>query len=107
MNLKGTIKRIVTYAVFVTEPEEIILFGSMANGGVNVYSDIDLLIISNSEISKKEASMRIKNYCHQFSLKSDALIFSNLEFEKEMNTPNSFVKAVQKSGKIIYKKKRI
>jgi predicted nucleotidyltransferase len=102
--LKGTIDKIVNYAVAVAEPEEIILFGSMANGTANVYSDIDLLIITDSCISKKEIVSRISNHAHQYALKTDVLVCSRLELEKELRIPDSFIRAVYKSGKIYYKK---
>lgn len=104
MNIEGTIEKIIAYAVHIVEPEEVILFGSMVNGTANVHSDVDLLIISESGIQKKEAVTRVKEYCHQHSLKCDVLIYSNAEFKKEINTPNSFVKAAQKYGESMYKK---
>lgn len=103
MNLKNTIDKIISYAVYVTEPEEIILFGSMANGTADVYSDIDILIISDSD--KKEAVSKIRNFVYQLSLKTDVLIYSRDEYEKQANLPVSFLKAVQKFGKTVYKKK--
>lgn len=102
MNLQNTIDKIVQYAVYVTEPEEIILFGSLANKTANVFSDVDILIIS--DMNKKEAVSKIRNYVYQLSLKTDVLIYSRDEFEKQMNLPVSFLKAVQKAGKTVYKK---
>lgn len=102
MNLQSTIDKIVQYAVYVTEPEEIILFGSLANKTANVFSDVDILIIS--DMNKKEAVSKIRNYVYQLSLKTDVLIYSRDEFEKQMNLPASFLKAVQKAGKTVYKK---
>ena len=102
MNIQNTLDKIITYALYVTEPEEIILFGSMANKTANVYSDIDLLIISDS--NKKESVAKIRNFVYQLSLKIDILVFSRNEFEKQINLPVSFLKAAQKSEKIVYKK---
>jgi len=104
VNLTRTLESIINYAVEVTEPDKIILFGSMANGTDNVYSDVDLLIISDSTINKKEAAIRIRNFAHQYSLKTDVLIYSFSEFEKEQRTSYSFIKAAIESGKIIYEK---
>jgi predicted nucleotidyltransferase len=102
--LKNTIKKIVSYAILIAEPEEIVLFGSMVNGTANVHSDVDLLIITESRINKSEAVTKIRNHAFQFALKTDVLIYSKLEFEKELSMPDSFIKAVQKSGKTVYKK---
>lgn len=101
MNIQNTIDKIVAYAIYVTEPEEIILFGSMVNQTANIYSDVDMLIISDSD--KKEGVSKIRNFVFQLSLKTDVLIFSREEFEKQISLPVSFLKAVQKSGKIVYK----
>jgi uncharacterized protein len=104
MQLENTIQKIVHYAVYVAEPEEIILFGSTSNGSATVFSDIDLLIITENTIDKKEVIAKIKNYAHQLSLKIDVLVYSRVAFEKEIQTPASFVKAIVKEGKILYKK---
>lgn len=107
MILKGTIDKIIAYAVHVTDPEEVILFGSMVKGTANVHSDVDLLIISESGIDRKEVTKRIKEYCHQYSLKCDVLIYSNSELRKERNMPNSFVRAARKYGAIKFKKSSV
>lgn len=104
MELTNTLKNIIHYAVQVTEPEEVILFGSMANGTADVFSDVDLLIIVENAIGKKEAIARIKNHVTQFSLKTDVLIYSRSEFEREITVTNSFLSAIKKTGKIVYKK---
>ena len=104
MNLQSTLKKIINYAAFVADPEKIILFGSMATGNHNVYSDVDLLIITGSLIDKKDAVTKIKSYSNQCSLKTDVLIYSLSEVERELNVSNSFIGAVYKFGKIVYKK---
>lgn len=102
--MKKTLEKIINYAALIAEPEKIILFGSMINGNANVHSDVDLLIISESNINKKEAATKIRNHANQYSLKTDILIYSLSELEKELNFPNSFIAAIHKSGKIVYKK---
>ncbi len=102
--MKRTIERIVNYAVQVTDADEVILFGSMVSNISNVNSDVDLLVISESNISKKEAVEKIRNHANQYSLKTDVLIFTAKELEKELSTLESFVRAIHKSGKIVYKK---
>ena len=104
MNLTSTLEKIINYAAHVAEPEKIILFGSMINGNANVYSDVDLLIVTRSSIDKKETVARIKSHSSQRSLKTDVLIYSRSELEKELKLQTSFVAAIYKHGKIVYKK---
>ncbi len=104
MILKNTLEKIINYAVYVAEPEKIILFGSMVNGNANVYSDVDLMILCKSSYNKADITAKIKNFTNGFSLKTDLLIYGMEEFENELRKPNSFVAAIFKAGKIVYKK---
>jgi predicted nucleotidyltransferase len=104
MNLQSTLEKIITYAAHIAGAEKIILFGSMATGKQNVYSDVDLLIITAGAIGKKEVTETIKNYANQCSLKTDVLIYSLSEVGRELNISNSFIGAIYKHGKIVYKK---
>lgn len=102
--MKRTIEEIVEYAASVADPEKIILFGSMAQERNNVYSDVDLLVVSENPEIKREVMAKIKSFSNQLSLKIDVLIYSRLEIEREYLKPNSFIAAVIKSGKVVYKK---
>ena len=104
MTLTSTLDKIINYAAQVAEPETIILFGSMINGNANVYSDVDLLIITSNSIDKKDTMAKIKNHSGQRSIKTDVLIYSQRELEKELKIPASFVAAIYEHGRVVYKK---
>ena len=101
--MKRTLKKIIDYAVEIAEPEMIILFGSMANGMINSFSDVDLLIISENNLMKMDITVGIASYSSELSLKTDVLIYSRSEIERETQKPNSFIKAIIKSGEVVYK----
>jgi predicted nucleotidyltransferase len=98
-----TLQKIIDYAVGIAEPEMIILFGSMANGMINSFSDVDLLIISENTWMKKDIIAKIVSYSSELSLKIDVLIYSRSEIEKKSQKSNSFIAAIIKSGKVVYK----
>ncbi|SRR5690606_37924287 len=102
--LDKTLKKIVGYLIKVAAPEKIILFGSMASGKQNVYSDIDLLVITNIIQEKKNMVDQITGFINELSLKSDVLIHSEVEIEKASMLPFSFLGSIVKEGKIIYQK---
>jgi len=101
--MKRTLKKIIDYAVVIAEPEMIILFGSMANEMTNVFSDVDLLIVSENTFMKKDITAKIVSYSSELSLKADVLIYSGSEIERESQKSNSFIAAIIKSGKVVYK----
>ena len=100
--MKRTLEKIIDYAATVAEPEMIILFGSMANGKTNAFSDVDLLIVSENILRKKAVSTRIASYASELSLKADVLIYSKSEIERECQKTNSFIGEIMKSGEIVY-----
>ena|SRR3990172_315868 len=103
--MKNTLGKIIDYASRIADPDEIILFGSMSTGKTNWFSDIDLLIVSDNPAIKKEVAARIISFTRELSLKSDVLIYSKSEIERETQKPNSFIAAIIKSGKIVYEKR--
>lgn len=102
--MKRTLSKIVDYAAKVTEPEQIILFGSMSNGSHNVFSDVDLLIVVDNTFSKKDIAAVITSYARELSLKADVLVYSGSEIENESKKADSFVSAILKSGKLVFEK---
>ena len=101
--MEKTLEKIIDYAARVAEPEMIILFGSMADEMTNVFSDVDLLIILENALMKKDITAKIVSYSSELSLKADVLICSRSEIEREIQKSNSFIAAIIKSGKIVYK----
>lgn len=102
--MKKVIQRIVSYAILVADPDKIILFGSMSDGTHNVYSDLDLLIISDNALFKKQIIEQIKHFANESAISADVLIYSNAAVEKDVKITNSFLAGVLKSGKIVYQK---
>lgn len=104
--MKKTIERIVKYASQISEPDQIILFGSFANNTNNVHSDLDLLVISDDITSKKQTAEKIKQYAQEFAIAADVLIFTKDQIKRESEQPFSFIATVLKSGKIVYQNEK-
>ena len=105
--MEKTLEKIIDYAARVTEAESIILFGSMVDEKFNIFSDVDLLIVSEGIYMKKNIAAMIECYSNELSLKADVLIYSRSEFERESQKPKSFIAAIIKSGKVVYEKKNL
>lgn len=102
--MERTIEKIKDYIIDVAEPEAILLFGSVARGNHNVYSDVDLVVVSERSFSKKEITARLKSFIRELGLASDIHIHTLREIEKASEDPYSFLNLVVKNAKIIYKK---
>jgi len=98
----SVISRIVDYAARISDPEEIILFGSMGNGNHNVHSDLDLLIVVKETAGKSQIAGLVKRYAYELSITADVLVYTRQELNERGSRPDSFLAGVIASGKTVY-----
>jgi predicted nucleotidyltransferase len=86
------------------DPEKIILFGSLAEGKVHEWSDIDLLIVKRTS---KRPIERCLEVCKLIKPKIgiDLFIYTPEEYETFINERFSFLTNILKMGKILYEKR--
>ena len=105
------INRIVS-RILNLDPYKIILFGSQAVGTSTEESDIDILVILDSEnISKTyEEKMRntlsVRNNIYEINknVPIDLIVFTKAEYEILEKEMTSFAKGISNTGKILYEK---
>lgn len=88
------------------EPEKIILFGSYARGEIDEYSDIDLVVIKNTDKKFLERIIEVtKLIGKNDSGHVDVFVYTPEEFQRMIDSGNPFIENVLKEGKIVYEKK--
>lgn len=85
-------------------PYKIILFGSYANGTPNDDSDLDLLIIQDSDLPMQKRGLDIRMSLIGTKIPLDILIYTKLEFEQEKSKNSSFLNSAIKNSKILYER---
>jgi predicted nucleotidyltransferase len=101
--LEEEIHRIVEIIKKDYEPDRIILFGSLAEGKIHEWSDIDLLIIKRTS---KRPIERCLEVCRLIKPKIgiDLFIYTPEEYEILINERFSFLVNILKMGKVLYEK---
>lgn len=99
------ISDIVNRIVIHYNPEKIILFGSYANGPVNENSDLDFIIIKNTEKPKHRRGREVRRFLLGSMVPLDLKIYTPEEFETECNLNYSFVNSAIKNSVIVYERK--
>lgn len=102
--MERTLQTIVNYVITVAEPEQILLFGSFAEGRQNVHSDLDLLIITKHDKAGDYIAERIETFIRELGLESDVLVRSEEELQRAVSESNSFLSSVAKNAKKLYEK---
>lgn len=85
------------------DPEKIILFGSYANGTHRPESDVDLLVLMDSDLRNVEQAIQISRAIeYHFGL--DLLVRKPSQFKKRIAMGDSFLREIAETGKILYER---
>ncbi len=85
-------------------PLKIILFGSYAYGTPRRESDVDLLIVMETNIKEIQQEILIlKNIEHRFGL--DILVKTPKTFNERIKMGDTFLKEISQKGKILYERR--
>jgi len=86
-----------------TNAERVILFGSYARGDAREHSDVDLMIVAESDQPRfKRARGLYKEIEPYPSCGVDLLVYTPKEIDKWKDCPVSFIAGVLREGKTVY-----
>lgn len=96
------LRTITTRIAEAVRPEKIILFGSWARGERGPHSDIDLLIIQESDLSRPQRYAQVRRLFWGMGVPMDILVYTPEEFARYQSVPGSFTHTVAREGKVLY-----
>jgi uncharacterized protein len=99
--LKQELDRIVEILKKEYAPEEIVLFGSVATGRIHAWSDIDLLIVKETD---KRPIDRCVEVCRIAKPKVgiDVFVYTPSEYEMLLKENVGFVRDMARNGRRLY-----
>ena len=98
------INEVVTKIVSRFNPDKIILFGSYANGTSNNDSDLDLLIVQDSDLPMQERGLDIRLSLIGSMIPIDLLVYTKSEFDLKKSKRFSFLNSAIKNSKVLYER---
>ena len=84
-------------------PERIILFGSVGRGDADEYSDIDLIIVKETDVRFVERLLEADSYLSS-SIRVDLFVYTPKELASMIEEDNPFIERALHEGKVIYEK---
>lgn len=82
--------------------ERVVLFGSHATGTASDTSDVDLLVIAESDQPRHRRSRELYRRIRPQRFAMDILVYTPEEVRRGCRTPVSFVSQVLREGKTVY-----
>jgi len=84
------------------QPERVVLFGSYADGTATDESDIDLLVILESDLRRDRRQEAISRALRPRRVPLDILAYTPDEVQRCLEMPTSFVGHILATGKVLY-----
>ena len=97
-----TIEGVAQAIVENFHPEKIILFGSYASGTPTPDSDLDFLVVMESEQPRNKRSTPIQHMFRPYPCAMDILVYTPQEVDKWNGVINHIVTIAHKTGRVLY-----
>jgi len=85
-------------------PEKVILFGSRATGRPRPDSDIDLLIIMETQDSPIQRAVTVKQVCRPRFVAMDVLVKTPNEIVTQLQRGNFLLRQILEEGRVLYER---
>ena len=82
--------------------QKVLLFGSYARQTATETSDVDLLVIADSNLPRFKRSRSLYRLFNPYPFGMDILVYTPEEIKQAAECKQSFIAAVLKEGKVLY-----
>jgi predicted nucleotidyltransferase len=94
--------RVVSRIVDFYQPEMVVLFGSYATGNAHEGSDLDLLLVKQTNENPLNRAAGLRRALRDILIPMDILVYTPSEIAKDKERKFTFIHDVLKSGKVLY-----
>ncbi len=103
MVTQNQIEMILKIIVDKYKPEKVILFGSYAYGNPSKDSDLDLLIVKDSNLPRYKRAREIRKYLWGITdIPKDIIVYTQEEIDDWAKVKEAFITTIVKNGKVLY-----
>ncbi len=100
-----SIEEIKERIVSAYHPDRIILFGSQATGAASGASDIDLLVIKDTDDRPIERRMQVENILADRAVPLDIMVYTAKELQYLFSIGSPVVEEIMETGRVLYMRK--
>ena len=88
------------------DPEKIILFGSLARGDAHEWSDMDLIVVKDTDVSYGERIKTLTPLIRDRLVAADILVYSLEEYGSAREKGSVFLREAERDGEVLYERHR-
>ena len=107
MVIQKPLEKILKIIVKYYKPEKVVLFGSYAYGHPNKNSDLDLLVVKDSNLPRYKRAREIRKYLWGITdIPKDIIVYTQKEIDDLAEIKEAFITDILKNGIILYESKK-
>ena len=86
------------------DPEAVILFGSLGRGDADEFSDVDLLLVIETDRDASELSEEMARYLDPLAKDKHIIVRTPREFRRQRDIPGTIVYSAARDGRVLFSK---
>ena len=86
------------------DPQKIILFGSYARDEATEHSDVDLLVVADTDLPRRERFPAVRRLLADYPVGFDIIVKTPKEYRRWRSVVNHIVYFAEKYGKVLYER---
>jgi predicted nucleotidyltransferase len=98
------LRKVTERIVAALEPEKVILFGSYAHGRPTSDSDVDLLIVMETEERPSQRRRRVSRLFRERPFPMDIIVRTPAEIRESVSRVDPFIHEILQRGKVLYER---
>ena len=87
------------------DPEAVILFGSLARGDADEFSDVDFLVVMETERDVKALGEEISKHLDHLTTEKHIIVRTPHDFRRQQDIPGTIVFSAATEGRVLFDKK--
>ena len=96
------VENIVQRIAEAVQPRKVILFGSRARGDAHPDSDVDLLIIYDGDLPKRELKLKVRRLFSRPEFSMDLFVLNPDEYERQKKVVSTVGRVASMEGVVYY-----
>jgi predicted nucleotidyltransferase len=84
---------------------QVILFGSYARGEATAHSDVDLMVVAQTDLPRHKRAVSLYKQFRPYPFGMDIVVYTPQEMEEGKKSPLTFVSTVVREGKTLYERR--
>lgn len=102
MKLEPALPQITSMIVRCLDPDEVILFGSVAKASAGPHSDVDLLVVGDFHGPRHRRGAELRGLLDRYPLRFDLHLLTRAEIDQERQRDLSWMETLRGHARVLY-----